>query len=132
MTTKQRTLLCTIKTLAGDMIEAEPVIGQCYVSVDNRDNKHISGDPTCYLLEALPPEFLFVPELNFNFTKKRVISIFSSKACGRTVREIVEVNWPMFSSCTNIDNDQEEDAILIILNTPLPEDWQIEVDAHLR
>lgn len=157
MTAEPRLLICTIKNLSGDMIEAEPVVGQWYVSVDNRNNQHISGEIACYdgngdftsedgvtfddacgvdadyyLLEALPPEFLFVPTLDKHVTKRRVISIFVSKASGQTVSEILNDHWTLISHVSHVDDPSDEEIILAILNTPLPASWQVEVDAYLQ
>lgn len=42
-------LACTIRTLGGDMIVAEPQVGRWYVSVDNRLGKHVLGAAARYL-----------------------------------------------------------------------------------
>jgi hypothetical protein len=157
MNAEPRLLICTIKNLSGDMIEAEPVVGQWYASVDNRDNQHIpgaiacydgNGDFTsedgetfddacgvygnCYLLETLPPEFLFVSALDKYVTKRRVISIFVSKASGQTVSEILNDHWTLISHVSHVDHPSDEEIILAILSTPLPASWQVEVDACLQ
>jgi hypothetical protein len=149
MNTVPRTLLCTIKTAAGVFIEAEPVVGQWYLSVDNRKNDHIVGinaryegngdflsedaalfDDACgignwhYLQETEAPDCLLVVALGKQITKKRIISIFASKALGQSLSQMIEDNWSLL---VNIDDVSEEVAIQAILDTELPAKWLSEV-----
>jgi hypothetical protein len=149
MTAVQRMLMCTIKTAAGAFIVAEPVVGQWYVSVDNRKHDHIHGinaryegngdflsedhayfddaggvGDSHYLQESDAPECLFVDALDKQITKKRIIAICASKALGHSLEQIIESNWALLS---NINDVNEEVAIQAILDIELPAEWASEV-----
>ena len=42
-------LVCNIRSINGNMIVAEPEAGRWYVSVDNRNGKHVLGSAARYL-----------------------------------------------------------------------------------
>lgn len=45
-------LACNIRNLSGEMIVAEPQVGRWYISVDNRQGKHVLGAAARYLGEG--------------------------------------------------------------------------------